>query len=115
MTVHKYILRYNVSFHILEDCESQERGQLKTKKSYNGGKGTCIFPFNYKNSTYISCANPTEYGGVGWCAWDRDYQQDRWGYCSSSCPLSKKNLRPHYKESVHRIINIFPEGKFIFC
>ena len=96
----------NVSFHILEDCKSQEKGTLQTKNSYNGGKGTCVFPFNYKNSTYISCANPSEYGGVGWCAWDRDYQQDRWGYCSSSCPLSKKNLRPDYKESV----NIFLEN-----
>ena len=57
-----------------------------------GYEGKCVFPFTYNKVTYISCAHPSEYGGVGWCAWDHDFIGDRWGYCSATCPLGRLHI-----------------------
>jgi len=35
---------------------------------------------------YNSCAETKKYDGIGWCAWDYEYKEDRWGYCTPSCP-----------------------------
>ena len=54
-----------------------------------GGVGVCHFPFKWKDTTYSGCINPKDYGGVGWCAWDPVYNENRWGYCTPNCPLGK--------------------------
>ena len=79
--------RFNV---FVENCPSQQKGQLKTKKG-NGGVGTCVFPFTYKTTTYTTCGDMESYGGVGWCAWDDIYKSGRWGYCTSSCPVGNSS------------------------
>ena len=66
-------------------CSSQAKGSLVTDMG-EGGVGACVFPFTYNGTTYTECASPVEYGTVGWCAWDKDYQSDRWGYCTDACP-----------------------------
>ena len=70
-------------------CNSQEKGNLPTKVSDMGGVGVCHFPFKWKDTTYSGCVNPKDYGGVGWCAWDPIYDENRWGYCTPNCPLGK--------------------------
>ena len=71
-------------------CNSQEKGNLPTKVSDMGGVGVCHFPFKWKDTTYSGCINPKDYGGVGWCAWDPVYNENRWGYCTTECPLGKQ-------------------------
>ena len=71
-------------------CNSQEKGNLPTKVSDMGGVGVCHFPFKWKDTTYSGCINPKDYGGVGWCAWDPIYDENRWGYCTPKCPLGKQ-------------------------
>lgn len=66
-------------------CQSRSKGDLATIKG-EGAEGTCVFPFTYSGKSYRSCATPDEYGGVGWCAWDKGYQAGRWGYCTDECP-----------------------------
>ena len=63
------------------ECYPSRKGQ--------GANGTCVFPFKYDYRTYSSCADPEDYAGVGWCAFDSDYSSGRWGYCTSSCPMAK--------------------------
>ena len=70
-------------------CKSQEKGNLQTKVSDMGGVGVCHFPFKWEDTTYSGCVNPKDYGGVGWCAWDPVYNENRWGYCTPKCPLGK--------------------------
>ena len=34
---------------------------------------------------YNSCIETKKYDGIGWCAWDSEYKEDRWGCCTPSC------------------------------
>merc|ERR1712135_38693 len=34
----------------------------------------------------MGCAETKKYDGIGWCAWDSEFKEDRWGYCTPSCP-----------------------------
>ena len=70
---------------VTASCPSQPKGALPSARG-EGGEGTCTFPFTYSGTTYTSCAKVSDYGGVGWCAWDADYTKDRWGYCTKECP-----------------------------
>ena len=64
-------------------CQSQ---QMTVKGKGKGGIGICNFPFTYKGKTYDACADVAMYGGVGWCAFDDNYQSGRWAYCTAGCP-----------------------------
>ena len=44
---------------------------------------------------YNSCAETKKYDGIGWCAWDAEYKEDRWGYCTSSCPNGMTSVIPN--------------------
>ena len=81
---------------MLETCVSQQKGDLQTSFfKGDGNVGNCVFPFTYASddTTYTSCAEVEDYGGVGWCAFDaRDYSSSRWGYCTQNCPIGKTNL-----------------------
>ena len=81
-------------FLIVGTCQSQKKGTLRTNED-DGNAGQCVFPFTHSGVTYTACASPEEYGGVGWCAWDHEYAgyfSGRWGYCTSECPLGRKNI-----------------------
>ena len=73
-------------------CVSQSRVAVIEVEGA-GSVGTCVFPFTYSGTTYTECAEPAEYGGVGWCAWDNTYKRGRWGYCTETCP--KSGAPPH--------------------
>jgi len=68
-------------------CRPIVSGTARKGAGYNG---TCTFPFKYDNRIYNTCADPKDYGGLGWCAFDFDKsgreKNGRWGYCTSKCP-----------------------------
>jgi len=70
-----------------DTCSSRSLERFEPK----GFSGTCVFPFTKNSTVYNSCAETKKYDGVGWCAWDSEYKEDRWGYCTPSCP----NACPH--------------------
>ena len=43
------------------------------------GQAKCVFPFDYKGTTYDSCTYANHWRP--WCAWDRHYQKDQWSNC----------------------------------
>ena len=48
---------------------------------------TCIFPFNYKGTTYHQC--PSVDNNVPWCAYEVDSAgtlvEGEWGNCTATC------------------------------
>ncbi|XP_077169656.1 uncharacterized protein LOC143825514 [Paroedura picta] len=45
----------------------------------------CVFPFNYKGKTYLSCTRDGSFWKRSWCSLTSDYDTDRkWKYCEFS-------------------------------
>ena len=84
---------YVVLTNFLDTCPSQSIERFEQK----GSHGTCVFPFTRNSVVYNSCAETKKYDGIGWCAWDSEFKEDRWGYCTPSCPngLIKIILNPY--------------------
>ena len=84
------IFTFNYKFSVT--CPSQGKGNLQaqqtTQQGASSGNGTCVFPFTFSGKTYMSCADVDDFDGVGWCAFDYNFQLGRWGYCTASCPYT---------------------------
>jgi len=55
------------------ECRPIVSGSARKGAGYDGN---CTFPFKYKNRIYHTCADPEDYAGVGWCAFDFDMKSD---------------------------------------
>ena len=78
---------YNPVLLLLEICQTDTKTKLGlTTSKGEGSVGTCVFPWKYDGEWNYSCIGKTAYGGVGWCAFDKTYVSDRWGYCTENCP-----------------------------
>ncbi|XP_060636649.2 uncharacterized protein [Anolis sagrei] len=48
-------------------------------------KGSCVFPFTYKGTSYSSCTTAGDSRGKLWCSLTKNFDVDRrWTYCDSS-------------------------------
>ena len=68
---------------ILDTCPAIENENLSDLRK--GSNGTCVFPFSFKGSTHYECQDPAAFGEVGFCSFDSEYREDRWGYCTETC------------------------------
>ena len=83
-------------------CPSDSKTNLQLSTSNGeGSKGTCVFPWTYDDVEFTTCADLDNYGGVGWCSFDRKYKGN-WGYCTETCPsmFTYSILQVHYYISV---------------
>lgn len=79
----------------IKQCPSRKQGSIVLAKDTHdpdgtqkeGAVGTCTFPFTHKTTTYHTCAQIAEFGGVGWCAFDTNYQPGKWGFCTPTCAI----------------------------